>query len=277
MLAVGLILISALLLGAMTPTTAYAGDVPAEQAQELAEGGQEQQPTAQKEQLPQNTLEANIEQLPVKESVIVKSTTIKDLPWSEGQDIGELQTGQTVNVFSTGVNEDWVAIVMEGRGFGYVSEQNLAMTAGYQYEYLSDLTRITGYSGEQLEKALAGTGLAGLGEYYAQKEKTHGINALFLIGIAKLESAGGSSRLARAQNNLGGLKNGKGGYMSFATKEDCVEYMATLLKDKYLTPGAKHYFGNTSKNVSVRYCEQSASWYTQVEDLMNKSYQKVLA
>ena len=57
----------------------------------------------------------------------------------------------------------------------------------YEYEYMGDLTQITGFSAEELEALVEGTGLEGLCAFYAEKEQTHGINALFLIAVAKLE------------------------------------------------------------------------------------------
>lgn len=146
----------------------------------------------------------------------------------------------------------------------------------YKYEYMGDLTQVTGFSAEELEALVEGTGLEGLGAFYAEKEQTHGINALFLIAVAKLESGFGKSSLARNSNNLGGLKNGKGGYMKFDSKEDCIEYQATLLRDRYLSEGGKYYAGKTTKAVSKRYCEGSSSWYGQVESLMEKGYNKII-
>ena len=83
-----------------------------------------------------------------------------------------------------------------------------ALIAPYEYAPYEDLTVITGYTAEELEALLEDSGLEGLGAYYAEKEQTHGINALFLISVAQLESGFGNSSLARNCNNLGGIKNG---------------------------------------------------------------------
>lgn len=153
---------------------------------------------------------------------------------------------------------------------------DLAHEEPYVYEYMGDLTQLSGFTAEELESLVADTGLAGLGAYYAEKEKTHEINALFLIAVAKLESGFGKSNLAKNSNNLGGLKNGNGGYMKFDSKEDCIEYQATLLRDNYLSEDGKYYAGKTTKGVSKYYCEGSSSWYKQVEGLMKKGYYTVM-
>ena len=150
-----------------------------------------------------------------------------------------------------------------------------ALIAPYEYAPYEDLTVITGYTAEELEALLEDSGLEGLGAYYAEKEQTHGINALFLISVAQLESGVGNSSLARNCNNLGGIKNGNDGYMEFPTKQDCVEYQATLLRDDYLNENGKYYRGKTSKDVSQNYCGGSESWYTQVESLMKSNFGKI--
>lgn len=146
----------------------------------------------------------------------------------------------------------------------------------YEYTPYGDLTVITGFTAEELESLLADSGLAGLGAFYAEKEQSHGLNALFMISVAQLESGFGNSKLAKNCNNLGGIKNGGNGYMEFPTLQDCVEYQATLLRDDYLSEDGKYYSGKTTKDVSQKYCEGSESWYTQVESLMKKNYEKVM-
>lgn len=146
----------------------------------------------------------------------------------------------------------------------------------YEYTPYNDLTVIAGFTGEELETLLKDSGLAGLGAFYAEKEQTHGINALFLISVAQLESGFGNSKLAQNCNNLGGIKNGGDGYMEFPTKQDCVEYQSTLLRDDYLAENGKYYSGKTTKDVSKKYCEGSESWYTQVESLMKKNYNELM-
>lgn len=281
------IVLTALLCAAM-PTKAMAAEMPESTALPNTADAQpeatEQLLPAETEQTPEEAAVPDVQQEPepveivTTPSLVVANAEVMDIPSLDGNVVGSLVSGQTVNVYTVNVNNEWDAITAADGTMQYVHGSAVALTAPpYSYEYMSDLTRITGFTGAQLEKALQGTGLAGLGNYYAEKERTHGINALFLIGIAKLESAGGTSSLARNSNNLGGLKNGNSGYLSFATKEDCVEYMADLLKEKYLTEGGRYYKGKTSKDVSIRYCEQSASWYGQVESLMKDSYERIAA
>ena len=41
--------------------------------------------------------------------------------------------------------------------------------------------------------------------------------------------------------------------MTFDSKADCVEYMASLLGTKYLTDGGRLYSGKTARDVAVSY------------------------
>lgn len=84
-----------------------------------------------------------------------------------------------------------------------------------------------------LERALAGTDLAGLGPALVAAEAETGVNAVLLAAIIAHESGWGTSPLARDKNNLAGL----GAYdgreysagMSFATREESVMFLARLV------------------------------------------------
>lgn len=86
-----------------------------------------------------------------------------------------------------------------------------------------------------LELSLAGTGLEGLGQALVQAESETGINALVLAGICAHESAWGTSRLARERNNLAGMgafDDAPDRAMRFESREDCVMFLARLLRDR---------------------------------------------
>jgi membrane-bound lytic murein transglycosylase B len=98
------------------------------------------------------------------------------------------------------------------------------------------LTMPSGFTAERLDRALADTALAGLGQALCRAEKETGINGVILAAICAHESGWGESRLAREKNNLAGM----GAYdgreyscgMTFGSREDCVMYLAELLRDK---------------------------------------------
>lgn len=145
----------------------------------------------------------------------------------------------------------------------------------YEYSYMADLTQLTGYSGTQLEKAIADSELKGLGEEYAMAERKYGVNALFIMAVTIQESGWGESDLAKGQNNLGGLVNGEGGYQSFVTKAECIDYMGQHLAENYLAEDGAYYHGKTSRDVAKIYCNPPQSWYEAIESIMETCYESI--
>ena len=62
-------------------------------------------------------------------------------------------------------------------------------TVNYKLTVESDLRAASNVSADEYNKMLEGTNLAGLGGALEQAEKEHGVNGLYLMGLACLESA----------------------------------------------------------------------------------------
>ena len=98
-----------------------------------------------------------------------------------------------------------------------------------------DIMTPSGMSEDDMETALNGTELESIGEALVQAEKATGINALVLAGICAHESGWGTSRLAREKNNLAGLgayDHSPGSAIRFESREECVMFLAELLRDR---------------------------------------------
>ena len=96
--------------------------------------------------------------------------------------------------------------------------------------------------------------LQGFEEKYLELEEEYGINALFLYKINGVESYWGASYLAQHQNNLGGIRyKNRLDYVSFSSWESCMDYMAGLLTNEYLTEGGSFYNGHTIQDVNKCY------------------------
>lgn len=92
------------------------------------------------------------------------------------------------------------------------------------------LTTPSGFTAERLERVLADTELAGLGQAFYGAEKAYGVNAVVLAAICAHESGWGTSKLARERNNLAGLGAYRAGMgMTFESRADCIDYLARLL------------------------------------------------
>lgn len=109
------------------------------------------------------------------------------------------------------------------------------------------------WSGELDAKAFdvkfAGGRLAGCGAYVNARCKAKNVDAKLVAAIMAQESGWGKSALARRKNNFGGLK-GKGGWMSFKTREAGIDYLVDLIARKYrgqsLVAMQRTYGGGTS-------------------------------
>lgn len=148
------------------------------------------------------------------------------------------------------------------------------------YNLQSNVLSVSGVNASQLDTALAGTGLAGLGGAFLAIEQTNGINALFAAAHAALESAWGTSELATAKHNLFGINatdsdpNGAYAYPSFAA---CLSFYGQFLKANYLTPGGFAYNGTTIHDIFILYATAHDAEGSTVAAIMNELQAKVPA
>lgn len=109
-------------------------------------------------------------------------------------------------------------------------------------------------------------------------ENRDGLNALFTLAHADIESAHGNSYYSKMRNNLFGFNaidsdpNQASFYPSQAAS---VTYYADFLDKYYLTPGAVYYNGTTPHGVFVKYSSSHDSEAQSVVGLMNLLESKV--
>ena len=120
----------------------------------------------------------------------------------------------------------------------------------------------SGFTAERLERAFAGTALAGIGEALVQAERGTGTNALILAGIIIHESGWGTSRLAREKCNMAGLGAYDGSEYSsgitFDSRAGSIMFLARLLATHY-APGGKHFGGSHDlAGIGARYATDPA-------------------
>ena len=112
----------------------------------------------------------------------------------------------------------------------------------------------------EIDAIAANTELAGLGRAFVEAEVEAKVNAMFLLALAVHESSWGSSTLAREKNNLFGFgaydRDPYHGAKVFATKEECIKYVAQFLREHYLE--GVYYRGNTIQNINSRYASDRA-------------------
>lgn len=131
--------------------------------------------------------------------------------------------------------------------------------------YALDLREPTGFTADDLA-LITKKGLVGCEEAFVKAEETYGVNAIFLISIASLESAHGT-QMFRPNNMFGYGRTG------FSSKEECIMTVASGLGNKYLNPSGSLYGGSpTLKGVNKRYAA-NPQWYYKVGKYMQGYYQ----
>ena len=140
----------------------------------------------------------------------------------------------------------------------------------------SDLRTKSNLSADDYNKMLSDTKLKGLGKALEQAEKEYGVNGLYLMGLACLESNYGTSNFAKKRNNLVGW----GAYDSnpskakyFNSKDECILYVAEKLKTNYLSENGTYFEGYSAKAIDIHYCsdkEHANKIINIVDKLINK-------
>ena len=139
----------------------------------------------------------------------------------------------------------------------------------------NDVRALSHITVDDAKHMLSGTALYDTAKTYVKAEKKYHVNAVFLMGIAAHESAWGTSRRAREDNNLTGYgvtsDTAKG--INKGTKEEGLLVTAETLHQKYLTPGGSYYAGTSAKDVNKHYCvggEWAAAVVNNAYQLMNR-------
>jgi len=144
------------------------------------------------------------------------------------------------------------------------------------YTTHTNLLQVPNVTGAQIDNAVrsirSDSGLIGLGDVIVETGKRHNINPIYIVSHAALESAWGTSRIAREKNNLFG-------YAAFdhcpydcaqgyASKADSVKFVMEKVKQNYLTPGGAYYNGAHLAGMNVRYATDK-QWANSITSIMN--------
>lgn len=110
-------------------------------------------------------------------------------------------------------------------------------------------------------------------EAMAAAENKQGINSLFTLAHAAIESAWGTSYFAQARNNLFGFNaydSDPNQASKYPSKAASVEFYANFMHNYYLTPGGAYFNGATPHGVFVKYSSSHDSEARNVVALMNQ-------
>lgn len=159
----------------------------------------------------------------------------------------------------------------------YVYEKESIPAYSYDEIWKMDVSKPSGVTAEDLKLVTSG-GLVGLEDAFVKAEKDYGINCLFVMGIASLESANGT--ICFRPNNMFGF-----GSSGFSSKEECIDVVARALANNYLAPGGSLYNGYRITDVNRRYaasstwdekvCRNMARYYSVISRHHNEQLEKL--
>lgn len=138
-----------------------------------------------------------------------------------------------------------------------------------------DVSFISNITVSDAKEMLSGTQLYQDATSFVKAERIYHVNAVFLMGIAAHESAWGTSRRAKEDNNLTGYgvysNDAKG--INKASREEGLLATANTLHERYLSKGGSYYEGTSAADINKHYCtdnEWAGAVVTYSYQLMNK-------
>lgn len=110
------------------------------------------------------------------------------------------------------------------------------------------------------------------GQAFIDAQNKYGISASVLVAICMNESAKGTSNLAKTKNNVGGVRvSGSKEFRSYEKVEDCINDIAELLKNHYVTnSGVSGKSLTKLYEINAKYCPvaevtENSRWAANVE------------
>lgn len=145
------------------------------------------------------------------------------------------------------------------------------------YDLQTNLLAPTGYSAAQLAAGVRGirpdSPFLNYIDAFADAEKKYGINSLFMVAHAAVESAWGTSYFATARNNLFGFNaydSDPNQASAYGSAQASIDFYAGFLKKMYLTPGGGYFNGATPHGVFVKYSSSHDAEASTVVSIMNQ-------
>ena len=145
----------------------------------------------------------------------------------------------------------------------------------------TDILSRSGYAAWMIDEALgATTSLPRLGSAFMEAERKQGLNARYFVAHAMLESGRGTSAIARLKHNLFGY----GAYdrdpwryaVRFRTYRKGILAVAEKIRERYLSPTGRWWYGFTTLRGVNRYYASDVHWADKIAVLANQLDRQVV-
>ena len=154
-----------------------------------------------------------------------------------------------------------------------IQEEENVVSDSYFNPY--DVSKPSHLTPEQYYLLLEETGLGDVAWAFHLAEETYGVNGLFLVGLAALESGWGNSERSHRENNLTGYNiiSDSSSY-SFETRADSLFATAKLIATDYLTEGGRYHLGTSVYSINLNYSSDEG-WGEKIISIANKLLQQL--
>ncbi|WP_153461648.1 SH3 domain-containing protein, partial [Sediminibacillus terrae] len=139
-----------------------------------------------------------------KNEVTASALNVRGGPGTNYKEIGMLYNGDKVSILGEydgwyqikfNGNAQWVTASEEDVQY-YLDPNNFLENSRQKFQFL-DLGKASGATASELNSYLSGKGiLSGKGQYFIEASKTHGVNDVYLVSHASLETGNGGAPLA---------------------------------------------------------------------------------
>lgn len=133
--------------------------------------------------------------------------------------------------------------------------------------YTTNITSRTNLTSSDLTKITKNTKLHGIEDAVVKAEEEYGVNSIFILAVAALESGWGESNFAMYRNNLFGIcafDNDVNAASSFSSKGQCIDYFGRLIAKEYFANGYTDPYSINTKYAS------SKTWGSNVYSMMQR-------
>lgn len=120
---------------------------------------------------------------------------------------------------------------------------------------------ITHTTTKEYDKLLKGSKLEGYGYCFKKIEDQYGVNGIFAMAVATLESGLGKSNLGQHNNNFYGIRGSGSSWAKFDSVESGILYFGKLMNNSL-------YYGKTIKKIAPIYCNDG--WADKVSSIMTR-------
>lgn len=123
---------------------------------------------------------------------------------------------------------------------------------------------------EELNLILDNTPLKGTGKDFLDAEKKYGINAMFMVSVAGVESDYGNAPAKGTKYNFSGRKKLKGGFLEFKNFPDSIDSFGAYIQRRYTRSGK-----TTVQKVQQGGYNSNAAWGTRIVNEWNRNVSKI--